>query len=71
MTAAIRKFMNENKSHFDPRDYLKPARAAAKAICKERYQQFGCAGQASKIKPVTLTSIAGQYASGALKQTVN
>ena len=71
MTAAIRKFMNENKSHFDPRDYLKPARAAAKAICKERYQQFGCAGQASKIKPVPLTSIAGQYASGALKQTVN
>ena len=71
MTAAIRKFMNENKSHFDPRDYLKPARAAAKAICKERYQQFGCAGQASKIKPVALTSIAGQYASGALKQTVN
>ena len=70
MTAAIRKFMNENKSHFDPRDYLKPARAAAKAICKERYQQFGCAGQASKIKPVGLTSIAGKYASGELRQVV-
>ena len=71
MTAAIRKFMNENKSHFDPRDYLKPARAAAKAICKERYQQFGCAGQASKIKPVPLSDIAASYASGALMQTVN
>ena len=71
MTAAIRLFLNENKSHFDPRDYLKPARAAAKAICKERYQQFNCAGQASKIKPVPLSDIAVKYASGALSQTVN
>ncbi len=71
MTAAIRKFMNENKGAFDPRDYLKPARAAAKAICKERYQQFNCAGQASKIKPVPLSDIATRYATGALKQVVN
>ena len=71
MTAAIRKFMNENKSHFDPRDYLKPARAAAKAICKERYQQFNCAGQASKIKPVPLIDIASAYSSGKLSQVVN
>jgi fructose-bisphosphate aldolase class II len=71
MTGAIRKFMNENKGHFDPRDYLKPARAAAKAICKERYEQFGCAGQASKIKPVPLSDIAAAYASGKLSQVVN
>jgi fructose-bisphosphate aldolase class II len=71
MTGAIRKFMNENKSHFDPRDYLKPARAAAKAICKERYEQFGCAGQASKIKPMPLSDIAAAYASGKLSQVVN
>jgi fructose-bisphosphate aldolase class II len=71
MTGAIRKFMNDNKSHFDPRDYLKPARAAAKAICKERYVQFGCEGQASKIKPAALVDIAGQYASGALTQVVH
>jgi fructose-bisphosphate aldolase class II len=70
MTAAIRKFMNENKSHFDPRDYLKPARAAAKEICKQRYQQFGCAGQASKIKAVSLNEIAAKYSSGALSQVV-
>jgi fructose-bisphosphate aldolase class II len=70
MTAAIRKFMNENKSHFDPRDYLKPARAAAKEIVKQRYQQFGSAGQASKIKAVSLNDIAGKYVSGALKQVV-
>ena len=71
MTGAIRKFMNENKGHFDPRDYLKPARAAAKAICKERYEQFGCAGHASKIKPVPLSDIAAAYASGKLAQVVN
>jgi fructose-bisphosphate aldolase, class II len=71
MTGAIRKFMNENKSHFDPRDYLKPARAAAKAICKERYVQFGCEGQAAKIKPAALTDIAGKYATGALTQVVH
>ncbi len=45
MTAAVRKFLNEN-AKFDPRDYLKPAREAAKAICKARYEQFGCAGMA-------------------------
>ena len=70
MTAAIRKFMNENKSHFDPRDYLKPARAAAKEICKQRYQQFGSAGMASKIKPLPLTVIATEYADGTLRQVV-
>jgi fructose-bisphosphate aldolase class II len=71
MTAAVRKFMNENKSHFDPRDYLKPARAAAKEICKLRYQQFGTAGNASKIKPVALSVMASRYASGELKAVVN
>ena len=71
MTAAVRKFMNENKSHFDPRDFLKPARAAAKEICKQRYQEFGCAGQGSKIKPVTLSVMATRYAKGELKQVVN
>jgi fructose-bisphosphate aldolase, class II len=71
MTAAIRKFMNENKSHFDPRDYLKPARAAAKVICKQRYEQFGCAGQASKIKPIGMSIMADKYAKGELKAIVN
>ena len=71
MTAAVRKFMFENKSHFDPRDYLKPARAAAKEICKQRYQQFNCAGQGSKIKAINLSKMAEKYAKGELKQVVN
>src|SRR5487761_2717353 len=70
MTAAIRKFLNENKSAFDPRDYLKPARAAAKALCKQRYEQFGCAGMASKIKPLPLASMAQRYGKGELAQVV-
>lgn len=71
MTAAIRQFMHENPSHFDPRDYLKPARTAAKAICKERYVQFGCEGQASRITPLPLSVMAEKYATGALSQKVN
>ena len=71
MTAAVRKFLNQNKSAFDPRDYLKPAREAAKAICKQRYEQFGCAGMASKIKSIPLDRIAAKYKSGELAQIVN
>src|SRR4051812_21835861 len=71
MTAAIRKYMNEHKSAFDPRDFLKPAREAAKVICVARYQQFGCAGMGSKIKAVPLDSMAAKYKAGELKQIVN
>jgi len=71
MTAAIRKFLRDKPSAFDPRDYLKPAREAAKLICKSRYEQFGCAGMGSKIKPVPLEKIASRYRSGELRQVVN
>jgi fructose-bisphosphate aldolase class II len=70
MTGAIRRFFVENPSKFDPREYLKPAREAAKQVCKARYIAFGCEGQASKIKPVSLTDIATQYKSGKLAQVV-
>jgi fructose-bisphosphate aldolase, class II len=71
MTAATRRFLAENTSHFDPRDFLKPARAAAKKICLQRYQQFGCAGQAGKIQPLPLTAIAQKYNTGELSQHVH
>jgi fructose-bisphosphate aldolase class II len=71
MTAAVRKYLHEHKSAFDPRDYLKPAREAAKLICKTRYQQFGCAGMGSKIKALPLDAVAAKYQSGALAQIVN
>lgn len=70
MTAAIRRFLVENPSKFDPRDYLKPAREAAKQICKQRYLQFGCEGQAAKIRPLSLETIAQRYQGGQLAQQV-
>ncbi len=71
MTAAIRRFFAENPSKFDPREYLKPAREAAKAICLQRYQQFGCAGQGSRIKGVPLAVMVERYRTGELAQRVN
>ena len=70
MTAAIRRYMFENPGKFDPRDYLKPAREAAKTICVARYTAFGCAGQAAKIKPVPLEKMAERYRAGQLAQIV-
>ena len=70
MTAAVRRYMFENPSKFDPRDFLKPAREAAMKICKARFQAFGCEGQAAKIKPLTLEAMADQYKKGALAQVV-
>jgi len=70
MTGAVRKFLAENPDKFDAREWLKPAREAAKQVCKARYIQFGCEGQAGKIKPVALDKIAEQYKSGALAQVV-
>jgi fructose-bisphosphate aldolase, class II len=70
MTAAVRKFMFENPDKFDAREWLKPAREAAKQICKQRYMEFGCEGQAGKIKPVALSDMAAMYASGKLAQVV-
>jgi fructose-bisphosphate aldolase class II len=63
--------MAENPGKFDPRDYLKPAREAAKAICRQRYVEFGCEGQAARIKPLPLAEVAQRYASGALAQVVH
>jgi fructose-bisphosphate aldolase class II len=70
MTAAIRKYLFENPGKFDPRDYLKPAREAAKDICKARYLAFGCEGQAGKIKSIPLEQMAERYKSGQLAQLV-
>ena len=70
MTAAVRKFLAENPEKFDAREWLKPAREAAKAICKQRYIEFNCEGQAGKIKSLSLTQVAQRYAKGELAQMV-
>ncbi len=71
MTGAVRKFLFENPDKFDAREWLKPAREAAKQICKQRYLEFGCEGQAAKIKGETLQVVAARYAKGELAQVVN
>ena len=70
MTAAVRRYLAENPSKFDPRDYLKPAREAATQICKARYLSFGCEGQAARIKPLPLDKMADKYKKGELSQVV-
>jgi fructose-bisphosphate aldolase class II len=70
MTGAVRKFMAENPSKFDMREWMKPARQAAFEICKQRYLEFGCEGQAGKIKAMPLGEVAQRYTRGELAQVV-
>ncbi len=70
-TGSIRKFLIENPKEFDPRKYLGVARDAMKGICLERFEAFGTAGNASKIKPVTLESMFEQYEKGELDAVVS
>ncbi|HEY9150733.1 MAG: fructose-bisphosphate aldolase class II [Gammaproteobacteria bacterium] len=70
-TGAIRKHLAENKSNFDPRKFLKASTAAMKEICKARYEAFGCAGHASKIKAIGLDDMRKRYESGELDPKVN
>jgi len=70
MTGAIRRHMAEKPAEFDPRKFLADAQQAAKGICKARYEAFGCAGQASKIKPLSLEKMAERYRKGELNQVV-
>lgn len=65
-TGSIRQFLAENKSEFDPRKYFAVSLTAMKDIVVDRYQAFGTAGQASKIKPKTLDEMSEAYLSGAL-----
>ena len=61
MTGAMRQLLAQQPSEFDPRKALIAARAAAQGICEARFEAFGCAGQGSKIKPISLDAIAKKY----------
>lgn len=69
-TGAIRRSLAQNKSGFDPRKYLGDASKAMFDICKARYQEFGTAGWADRIKVMSLEKMAEQYRSGKLKPRV-
>ncbi|HLD16255.1 MAG TPA: class II fructose-bisphosphate aldolase, partial [Coxiellaceae bacterium] len=69
-TGAIRRHFMKNKAEFDPRKYLNDALKAMTEICKERYEAFGTAGQASKINVLSVEAMAERYASGKLDPRV-
>lgn len=60
-TGALRQFLAQNPSEFDPRKYNKVTLTAMQSIAKARYEAFGCAGQASKIKAKSLKEMIGFY----------
>ena len=64
MSGAMRRLMMTDRKEFDPRKFFKAARDAARDICRERFEAFGCAGQASRIKPLALDVLARRYAAG-------
>ncbi|WP_417659812.1 class II fructose-bisphosphate aldolase [Pseudidiomarina sp.] len=69
-TGAIRRHLAQNTSNFDPRKYFKASTDAMYEICKARYEAFGCAGQASKIKALSLEEMFMRYERGELDAKV-
>ncbi len=70
-TGATRQFLAENPAEFDPRKYLKATMLAMKGIVKARYEAFGTAGNASKIKVISLDDMAARYEKGQLDPVIN
>ena len=66
MAAAFRKVAVQSKSEFDPRKFLKPAMDALRELCRDRFEQFGTAGNAAGIKVIGLPEMARRYRAGAL-----
>ncbi len=66
MTGQFRKVAQEKRAEFDPRKFMIPAMEELQALCRDRFERFGTAGQAGKIKPVSMDDMARRYASGAL-----
>jgi fructose-bisphosphate aldolase class II len=62
MTGAMRRLMGQKPEEFDPRKFLAEAVKAARDVCRDRFEAFGSAGNADKIKPVPLEAMAARYA---------
>ena len=71
ITGQYRKLAAEKKSEFDPRNFNRPAYAAMEKLCKERFEQFGTAGWAPKIKATPLAAMAARYKKGELEPKVH
>ncbi|MEK7426463.1 MAG: class II fructose-bisphosphate aldolase [Actinomycetota bacterium] len=67
----LRRIATEHPGEFDPRKFLKPSMAAMTALCTQRYEEFGAAGQASRIGTAcTLDAMARRYRSDELRPRV-
>ena len=66
MTGQFRRIAMENPTEFDPRKFLKPAMDAMADLCRDRFERFGTAGNASKIKVIAIDDMAKRYADGSL-----
>jgi fructose-bisphosphate aldolase class II len=65
-TAEMRRIATTQRSEFDPRKFLKPAMDAMSKVCRDRFEAFGTAGNASKIKVIPMSDMAKRYAKGEL-----
>ena len=70
MTGQFRKIATEQPTEFDPRKFLIPAMKELAALCQDRFERFGTAGHADKIKPMDLDTMAARYASGSLNPQI-
>jgi fructose-bisphosphate aldolase, class II len=68
MAAQFRRVATEHPSEFDPRKFLKPAMDAMRDLVRDRFEAFGTAGNASKIKPIPMDDMARHYAAQTLAQ---
>lgn len=66
MTGEVRRVLHEDPAEFDPRKYLKPAMTALTKLCRERFDAFGTAGNASKITAIPLSEMAKRYRAGTI-----
>ena len=67
-TGAVRRYLAQNPGEFDPRKYLAQTTTAMRDIAIARYEAFGAAGQAGKIKPLSMEAMFQRYESGELYQ---
>eukprot|EP01133_Synstelium_polycarpum_P004268 gene4268-4979_t len=70
-TGAMRRLMATNPSEFDPRKFFGATVTAMRDVCIARYEAFGTAGNASKIKPISLEAMYQRYLKGELNAKVN
>jgi fructose-bisphosphate aldolase class II len=66
MAGQFRRVATEKPDEFDPRKFLKPAMDAMRDLCRDRFERFGTAGNASRIRVIPLDGMAKRYADGKL-----